>query len=146
VNGVATGSSDAVPVVIDSNGQLGTINSSQRFKEDIQDMGESSRGLMRLHPVTFRYRKAFDDGSKPLQYGLIAEQVAEVYPDLVVHSADGQVQTVKYQVLDSMLLNEVQRQQAEIQLLQARLAKMEAALASMSRTGNEQQVSTITPQ
>jgi len=146
VNGVATGSSDAVPVVIDSNGQLGTINSSQRFKEDIQDMGESSRGLMRLRPVTFRYRKAFDDGSKPLQYGLIAEQVAEVYPDLVVHSADGQVQTVKYQVLDSMLLNEVQRQQAEIQLLQARLAKMEAALASMSRTGNEQQGSTIPPQ
>jgi hypothetical protein len=61
---------------------------------------------MRLRPVTLRYQKPFADGSKPVQYGLIAEEVAEVYPDLVAHSADGQIETVKYQVLDSMLLNE----------------------------------------
>jgi len=69
---------------------------------------------MRLRPVTFRYQKPFADGSKPMQYGLIAEEVAEVFPDLVARSADGQIETVKYQVLDSLLLNEVQRQQAEI--------------------------------
>jgi hypothetical protein len=74
-------------------------------------MGDASRGLMRLRPVTFRYRKPFVDGSKPIQYGLIAEEVAEVYPDLVAHSADGEIESVKYQVLDAMLLNEVQRQQ-----------------------------------
>src|SRR5262249_53386875 len=83
-------------------------------KEDIQDMGDASSGLMRLRPVTFRYQKPIADGSKPIQYGLIAEEVEKVYPDLVGRSADGQVQTVKYQVLDSMLLNEVQRQQTEI--------------------------------
>jgi hypothetical protein len=114
VNGVQTGLNNAVPVMVDGNGQLGTVNSSRRFKEDIQDMGDASSGLMRLRPVTFRYRKPFADGSKPLQYGLIAEEVGQVYPDLVVHSADGQVQTVKYQVLDSMLLNEVKRQRTEI--------------------------------
>ena len=134
VSGVLTAVNDAVPVLIDSHGQLGTISSSRRFKEDIQDMGDASHGLMRLRPVTFRYQKAFADGSKPIQYGLVAEEVAEVYPDLIAHSADGQVETVKYQVLDSMLLNEVQRQQKEIQSLQERLAKMEAVLASTERT------------
>ena len=130
VRGATTGQNNAVAVVIDSNGQLGTISSSRRFKEDIHDMGDASRGLMRLRPVTFRYKKPFDDGSKPIQYGLIAEEVAEVYPDLVARSADGQIETVKYQVLDSMLLNEVQRQQAEIRELRERLAKLEAALST----------------
>jgi Chaperone of endosialidase len=132
IRGVTTGLNDAVPVMVDSNGQLGTVSSSRRFKEDIQDMGEASEGLMRLRPVTFRYQKPFADGSKPTQYGLIAEEVADVYPNLVTHTADGQIETVKYQVLDSMLLNEVQRQQAEIRSLQERLAKMEAMWASIS--------------
>jgi hypothetical protein len=125
--------SNAVGVLIDTTtGQLGVMSSSRRYKEDIEDMGEASHDLMRLRPVTFRYKKAFADGSKPIQYGLIAEEVDDVYPDLVAHSTDGQIETVKYQVLDSMLLNEVQRQQAEIRRLEERLAKLEAALASMS--------------
>jgi hypothetical protein len=142
VRGTTTANNDAVPVVIDSAGQLGTVSSSRRFKEDIQDMADSSSGLMRLRPVTFRYQKPFADGTKPVQYGLIAEEVAEVYPDLVVHSADGQIETVKYQVLDSMLLNEVQRQQKEIvtlkdenQSLRKRLERLEAAMASASGAG-----------
>jgi hypothetical protein len=156
VRGITTGSNDAIPVMIDSNGQLGTKSSSRRFKEDIADMGVASHDLMRLRPVTYRYKEPFADGTKPIQYGLIAEEVAEVYPDLVAHSADGQIETVKYQVLDSMLLNEVQRQQTEIrrleqqvneqhqqiseqqqqnQRLQERLVKLEAALASMSEVG-----------
>jgi hypothetical protein len=122
VRGVTTGENDAVPVVIDSNGQLGTISSSRRFKTDIQDMGDASRGLLRLRPVTFRYQKPFADGSQPIQYGLIAEEVEEVYPHLVARSADGQIETVKYQVLDAMLLNELQRQQAEIAELRDQLA------------------------
>jgi hypothetical protein len=140
ISGVTTGVNDAVPVVVDSNGQLGTVSSSRRFKEDIEDMGKVSEGLMRLRPVTFRYQKPFADGSKPLQYGLVAEEVAEVYPDLVTHSADGQIQTVKYQVLDSMLLNEVQKQQGlirqqqmEIDGLKEKLDKVEASLAAISR-------------
>jgi hypothetical protein len=112
--------------MIDSNGQLGTVSSSRRFKEDIQDMGDASSGLMRLRPVTFRYKKPFADGSMPIEYGLIAEEVADVYPDLVAHSADGQIETVKYQVLDSMLLNEVQKQAELIRSLEERLAALEA--------------------
>ena len=95
IRGVTTGNNDAIPVVIDSNGQLGTVSSSRRFKEDIHDMDTVSSGLMRLRPVTFRYQKPFADGSKPIQYGLIAEEVADaIYPDLVAHSADGQIETV----------------------------------------------------
>ena len=98
-------------------------------------MDTASSDLMRLRPVTFRYQKPFADGSKPIQYGLIAEEVADVYPDLVARSADGQIETVKYQVLDSMLLNElqkehrqVQRQAEMIRLLESRLAALEETL------------------
>jgi hypothetical protein len=129
VRGVKTGNNDAIPVMVDSSGQLGTVNSSRRFKEDIRDMGEASGGLLRLRPVTFRYRQPFADGSKPIEYGLIAEEVAEVYPDLVAHSADGQIETVKYQVLDSMLLNELQKEHEEVRQLKARLAALEQLLS-----------------
>jgi hypothetical protein len=139
IRGMTTGANNAIPVVIDSNGQLGTVSSSRRFKEDIHDMGDVTRGLMRLRPVTFRYKKPFADGSKPVQYGLIAEEVAEVYPELVAHSADGQIETVKYQVLDSMLLNEMQRQQREIdsqreqiQALQQQITDLRAAMTTLA--------------
>jgi hypothetical protein len=157
--GIGNANVSGVPVVVNtSTGQLGIASSSRRFKENIQDMSDASDGLMRLRPVTFRYKQPFDDGTKPIQYGLIAEEVAEVYPDLVARSADGQIETVKYQMLPVMLLNEVQRQQEEIgaqkeqlrrteqrveeqdrqiqagrqrnQNLEERLAKLEAALAS----------------
>jgi hypothetical protein len=130
VRGVTTGENNAVPVVIDSNGQLGTVSSSRRFKTDIQDMGDASSGLMRLRPVTFRYKKLFADGSQPIQYGLIAEEVAKVYPDLVARSADGEIESVKYQVLDSMLLNELQRQRAEVRNLQDQLRELKTAVAA----------------
>lgn len=137
-----------VSVVVDANGQLGTVSSSRRYKEDIKDMGIASDGLMRLRPVTFRYKKPLDDGSKPVQYGLIAEEVAEVYPDLVARSADGQIETVKYQLLYPMLLNELQKQNVtiaaqkehiaaqdqRIQTLEERLAKVEAALSGSTVT------------
>jgi hypothetical protein len=123
------GRSVGVFVVIDSNGQLGTVSSSVRFKEDIQDMGNASTDLMQLRPVTFRYKNPFADGSKAIQYGLIAEEVAEVYPDLVAHSADGQIETVKYQVLDSMLLNELQKERLQVQQQAETIKGLEARLA-----------------
>jgi hypothetical protein len=150
IRGVMTANNDAVPVLVDSAGQLGTISSSRRYKEDIKDMGGASDGLMRLRPVTFRYTKPFDDGSKPIQFGLVAEEVAEVYPDLVVRSADGQLETVKYQLLDPMLLNELQKQNATIEAqkeeirdqrqqihgLEERLTKIEAAFERMAVTSS----------
>jgi hypothetical protein len=143
VNGATATNSTAAVLIDTTNGQLVAASSSRRYKEDIEDMGEASRDLMRLRPVTFRYKKPFADGTKPIQYGLIAEEVDEVYPDLVAHSADGQIETVKYQLLPAMLLNEaqkqhqhaqqqdetIQQQHDEILKLEARLAALEALLS-----------------
>ena len=109
IRGVKTGATGAVAVLVDANGQLGTINSSGRFKEDIQPMGSVSQKLYGLRPVTFRYKEAYDDGSKPLQFGLIAEEVAEAFPELVVYGKDGKPETVSYHLLATLLLNELQK-------------------------------------
>jgi hypothetical protein len=89
-------------------------------------MTDASAGLFRLRPVTFRYIRPYADGSKPIDYGLIAEEVAEVYPDLVVRDPAGEIETVQYHKLTPMLLNEVQRLHRQIEALTARLAVLEA--------------------
>jgi hypothetical protein len=124
IRGITTGVANAVPVVIDSNGQLGTASSSIRFKEDVHDMGGASRRLLQLRPVTFRYTQAYNDGAKPIQYGLVAEEVADVFPELAVRGADGQVETVHYEALNVLLLNEVQQQQQRIDMLEQRLDQL----------------------
>lgn len=113
IRGVTTGASNAVAVVIDSAGQLGTVSSSRRFKDDIHDLGAVGERLQQLRPVQFRYKKPFADGTKPVQYGLIAEEVAEVLPELVAYDADGQPSTVMYHVLPALLVEEVQRLERE---------------------------------
>jgi trimeric autotransporter adhesin len=115
-------STGGIGVYVNSNGQLGTVLSSSRFKERIRDMDESSSGLMKLRPVTFLYKPEYDKGQRTLQYGLIAEEVAEVYPDLVAYEPDGKPYTVKYQYLTTMLLNEMQKQYHRADL-QAELIK-----------------------
>ena len=90
------------------------VLSSRRFKEQIADMGDSSSRLFQLRPVTFFYKPQYDDGSHTLQYGLIAEEVAKVYPDMVAYDKDGQPLTVRYQFLAPMLLNELQKQHAVV--------------------------------
>jgi len=103
--------------------------SSKRFKEDIRDMGEASTGLMRLRPVTFRYKKEYEAGDSRLQYGLIAEEVAEVYPELVQY-VEGKAKTVLYQQLPAIMLNELQKQHRQIQELTERLAQLEQVLTA----------------
>jgi len=134
IRGTRTGASNAVEVMIDSNGQLGTVNSSIRFKEDVHDMAAASDGLMRLRPVTYRYKQPYADGSKPIDYGLIAEEVAEVYPDLVVKGADGQIQTVQYQKLTPMLLNEVQKEHQLLEQQEATIEKQETTIDKQGET------------
>jgi hypothetical protein len=126
-------------VLINSNGQLGTVLSSQRYKEDIQSMGTASDGLLRLRPVTFRYKKPQEDGSKPVQYGLIAEEVADVYPDLVARNKEGQIETVQYYKLDAMLLNEVQKLDKAHAADQAEIARLQSQVAEQAKQGLEQQ-------
>jgi hypothetical protein len=133
IRGVTTASTNAVPVVIDSNGQLGTINSSRRFKEDIADMGNSSSLLMQLRPVTFFYRNDQNPKGRAMQYGLVAEEVAAVAPGLVAHSRDGEVETVFYEFLPPMLLNEFQKQQRTIDAQNKRLAQLEREMAALRK-------------
>jgi len=122
IRGVNVGSTGA-QVFINSNGQLGTLVSSARYKRDIQDMGEKSQGVYQLRPVIFRYKQ--DPQGVP-QYGLIAEQVATVYPELVTKGADGKVESVQYHELIPMLLNEVQRQQQKLETQAQELVELKA--------------------
>ena len=85
------------------------MTSSRRVKEDIREIAEESDGLMRLRPVAFRYKPQIDPTGLT-QYGLIAEEVADVYPDLVVYDRDGRPETVRYHLVNALLLNEVQKQ------------------------------------
>jgi hypothetical protein len=110
-NGIGDGS--GVAVYVDSSGQLSPTVSSARYKDDIRDMGDSTKGLMKLRPVRFRYKKGIDPSGLE-QYGLVAEEVAKVYPDLVVYDDDGRPRMVRYHFVNAMLLNEVQRQQREL--------------------------------
>ena len=135
ISGITT--SDGVAVYINSSGQLGTLTSSRRFKEEVQDMGDVTSGLMKLRPVTFYYKPEYANGSRLLQYGLIAEEVAEVYPELVQYSETGEPNTVYYQFVNAMLLNEVQKQhqalkeqQEQIKTLEDKLARLEALISS----------------
>src|SRR5262249_44836738 len=118
-------------VFIGFDGRLGTVSSSQRYKDDIQDMREASSGLLKLRPVTFRYKQAAPDGSKPLQYGLIAEEVADVYPDAVLYDAAGQPDSVQYHKINAMLLNELQKQNREIDRQRQEIEDLKASLAEL---------------
>ena len=133
IRGVTTGIADAVTVVIDSNGQLGTISSSARFKTDVNDMGDASGRLLALRPVTFQYKGAYDDGARPLEYGLIAEEVAEIFPELVVFGEEDRPETVKYRLLSSLLLNEVQKQHTTLSGQEAEIAELKTQLDILSR-------------
>jgi hypothetical protein len=129
--GATVSSGDGIEVLIGSGGQLGTVNSSIRFKKDVNNMGTASDRLFQLRPVTYRYKQAYANGSNPIEYGLIAEEVAQVYPDLVVKSADGQIQTVQYQKLTPMMLNELQKEHKLLEEQQAKIEQLEKQLAAL---------------
>jgi hypothetical protein len=136
-----TGNTLPVCVSAYDSGFLGGCGpSSRRFKDQIADMGDHSSKLFQLRPVTFFYKPQYDDGSHLLQYGLIAEEVAKVYPEMVAYDKDGQPYTVKYQLLAPMLLNEVQKQQKvvtaqqqQIEQMQQRLSQLEAVISKLTQ-------------
>jgi trimeric autotransporter adhesin len=149
-------------VEVTSSGQLGIALSSARYKRGIRDMGGASAGLMRLRPVTFRYK---NDSSGTLQYGLVAEEVERVYPELVTRGPEGKVQSVRYLEFTALLLNELQKQAKGTRELAQRLEMKDRQLAAQQReidalkqkdasinalserlAALEQQVRTATPQ
>ena len=127
-------SSGGTAVFINASGQLGTLTSSARFKDDIKPMDKASESIFALNPVTFRYKKAIDANGTP-QFGLVAEQVAKVNPDLVIRDPNGKPYTVRYEAVNAMLLNEflkehrtMEKQQATIELQESQIKALTASL------------------
>ena len=121
-----------VAVKINAAGQLGTAPSSTRFKTDIKPMDKASEAIFALNPVTFRYKKDLDPDGTP-QFGLLAEEVEKVNPDLVFPDAEGKVYTVRYEAVNAMLLNEFLKQHRTVQELKSTVAKQEATIAQQHK-------------
>jgi hypothetical protein len=119
-----------IPVLINSDNRLGTTTSSKRFKEDIRPMDKASEALFALEPVTFRYKKEIDPAGTS-QFGLVAEEVDQVNPDLVVRDKAGKPYSVRYEAVNAMLLNEFLKEHHKVE-------KLEATVASLVATVKEQ--------
>jgi uncharacterized coiled-coil protein SlyX len=136
IRGVATGNNDAVNVVIDSAGQLGTVSSSRRFKKEIKPMDTASEAILALKPVTFHYNS--DNTNRP-EFGLIAEEVAEVNPDMVVRDKSGEIYTVRYEAVNAMLLNEFLKEHHMVKDLERTIARLKSTDAKQEATIAKQQ-------
>jgi hypothetical protein len=121
-------------VIINSNGQLGTVLSSARFKEAIKPMDKTSEAILALKPVTFRYKQELDPDGIP-QFSLIAEEVEQVNPDLVVRDSDGKVNTVRYEAVNAMLLNEFLKEHRKVEEQAGEIAQMKKQIDKPSLRG-----------
>ncbi len=110
-------------VFINSDGKLGTVISSRRFKEEIKPMDQTSEAILSLKPVTFHYKKGIDPQGIP-QFGLVAEEVEEINPDLVVRDKEGKVNTVRYDAVNAMLLNEFLKEHRTVEEQKATIAEL----------------------
>jgi trimeric autotransporter adhesin len=115
----------AIPVVIATDGQLGTMSSSKRFKKEVKPMDRTSEAILALKPVTFQYKS---DKTNTPQFGLVAEEVAEVNRDLVVSDENGEIYTVRYDAVNAMLLNEFLKEHNKVEELEATVASLAAAV------------------
>jgi hypothetical protein len=125
ISGVAV---TGTAVVVNAGGQLGVAASSARFKDDIKPMNTVSEAILALRPVTFRYKQEIDP-ERTSQFGLVAEEVEKVNPDLVARDADGKVYTVRYEAVNAMLLNEFLKEHKTVQELKAKVQKQETIIA-----------------
>jgi len=113
-----------VTVIVNGNGRLGTIVSAERFKEEIKPMEKASEAILALKPVTFCYKEELDPEGIP-QFGLVAEEVEKVNPDLVARDEQGKAYTVRYEAVNAMLLNEFLKEHRKVQALEATVARQE---------------------
>src|SRR5438067_2617519 len=133
-----TSVANGVGVMINSGGKLGTVVSSARFKDNIKSMDKVSEAILALKPVTFRYKKELDpDGIPP--FGLVAEQVEKVNPDLIVRDDEGKVMSVRYQAVNAMLLNEFLKEHHKVEEQQATITELESKVAKQELTATQQQ-------
>jgi uncharacterized coiled-coil protein SlyX len=126
----ATVSGTTLPVVVSDGGQLGTTPSSRRFKKEIRPMDKASEAILALKPVTFRYK---NDKSGASQFGLIAEEVDKVNPDLVVQDKEGKPYTVRYDQVNAMLLNEFLKVHKKVEEQQATIAQLKSTVAQQQK-------------
>ena len=131
---VATGR----PVYVNSDNKLGTLPSSQRYEEEIKPMDKASETIFALRPVSFRYKKEVD-AARAISFGLIAEDVAKVSPELITRDEKDNPQTVRYEAVNAMLLNEFLKEHKTVQEQDARLTKQEALI-----TRQQKQIETLT--
>ncbi|HXW86239.1 MAG TPA: tail fiber domain-containing protein, partial [Candidatus Bathyarchaeia archaeon] len=119
-----------ITVFVDNTGHLGTVVSAAKYKEDITDMADASEKLFKLRPVEFVYK---GDEEKERQYGLIAEEVEEICPELVVYNAEGEVYSIKYHLLPVMLLNELKKERNRVDSQDDRLDEHDEELDELKR-------------
>jgi len=124
--------SGAVTVYVNSSGQLGTLPSSARFKQDIQSMDKASEVILALKPVTFHYKTDIDPKGIP-QFGLVAEEVEKVNPDLVTRDDQGKVYTVRYEAVNAMLLNEFLKEHRKVEEQEATITQLKSTLAQQGK-------------
>ena len=122
-----------VGVIIDSSGHLGTVVSSERFKDEIKPMDKASEAILALKPVTFRYKHDLDPEGIP-QFGLVAEQVEKVNPALVARDEQGKVYTVRYEAVNAMLLNEFLKQHRKVEEQGRKLRELEVMIAEQRKS------------
>jgi hypothetical protein len=127
-----------VGVIIDANGHLGTVVSSARFKDAIKPMDKASEAILALQPVTFRYKRELDPEGIP-QFGLVAEQVEKVNPDLVARDEEGKPYTVRYEAVNAMLLNEFLKEHRKVEEQGRKEQELEATIAQLKSTVAQQQ-------
>src|SRR5262249_32792092 len=130
IRGTSTQNADAIPVLIDSAGQLGTLSSSRRFKGDIKPMDKTSESILALKPVKFQYKQ---DQRHMAQFGLIAEEVAEVNPNLVVRDNNGEIYSVRYEAVNTMLLNEFLKEHRKVQEQECELRDQKSTIAELKK-------------
>jgi len=127
-----------VGVIIDSQGHLGTVTSSARFKDEIKAMDKASEAILALQPVTFRYKPDLDPNAIP-QFGLVAEQVEKINPDLVARDEQGRPYTVRYEAVNAMLLNEFLKEHRKVAEQDCRLTQALSAIARQNQVIAQQQ-------
>jgi len=149
IAGISGAMISGTAVVVNGFGQLGVAPSSKRFKDEIKPMGKTSEAILALKPVTFRYKKEIDSNGVP-QFGLVAEEVAKVNPDLVVRDEDGKVYTVRYDVVNAMLLNEFLKEHKTVQEQGAMIAhqqeQIEELTAGLQKVSAQLELNKATPQ